>query len=207
MSLPRPRGDADLSLAAQALPEAGRNPLGEHEGWRAAKSPAVTPAVCAALWAHFDERCGTADVLPRGEAEELMTRLQLSRSQVARHWDRWRIARRDTSKAHEHSASLHAHRRRAFGADDTLFNRLRTIAHDADFVKRVQLRFPQLPLIANLRCGAWYAPPEAFAATVRFKSTGEPGASEDDCPSAHCSPGWRSWARAACYVLPWCARE
>lgn len=196
MSLPMPAvssGDADC-----------RRPLGELEGQKkAAKSPAVTPAVCAAMWAHFDERCGAADVvLPRGVAEELMTRLQLSRSQVARQWDRWRIARRDAGKAHEHSASLHAHRRRAFGADDCLFNRLRTIAHDADFVKRVALRFPQLPLIANLRCGAWYAPPEAFAAAVRFKSTGEFSAEEfapgDACLAAHCSLGWRRWARAVC---------
>lgn len=140
---------------------------------------AVSPSVCASLWSYFDEQYGNAllthgaDKLSHDAMADLQLQLQLSRSQISRQFDRWRIARRDSGKAHEHSASLHAHRRRAFGADDTLYNRLRTIVHDANFVGRVSTRFPGWPLVANLRCGAWYAPPEAFAATVRFKSTGE----------------------------------
>ena len=139
----------------------------------------VSASVCASLWSFFDERYAAdlgsgADRLPRDATAEVMSRLkvQLSRSQISRQWDRWRISRRNSNKSHEHAASLHAHRRRAFGADDTLYNRLQTIAHDANFVKRISTRFLQWPMVANLRCGAWYAPPEAFAANVRFKSTG-----------------------------------
>ncbi len=43
--------------------------------------------------------------------------------------------------------------------------------HDARFVAEAAERFAGLPLVANLRCGSWYAAPGAFAAAVRFKST------------------------------------
>jgi len=150
----------------------------------------ISPSACSALWEHFDEHCGSRSS-KHSNALQLDTTLhslaaefQLSRSQVTRQWDRWRIARRSlregissgtasstNSKAHEHTASLHAHRRRAFGVDDTLHNRLQSIAYDAHFVAEAAQRFAQWPLVANLRCGAWYAAPDVFTASVRFKST------------------------------------
>ena len=53
----------------------------------------------------------------------------------------------------------------------TLYNALRSVAEDAAFVAEVAALWPALPLVANLRCGLWYAPPRAFAATCYFKST------------------------------------
>ncbi|XP_035818484.1 tRNA A64-2'-O-ribosylphosphate transferase isoform X2 [Zea mays] len=53
----------------------------------------------------------------------------------------------------------------------TLYNALRSVAEDAAFVAEVAALWPSLPLVANLRCGLWYAPPRAFAATCYFKST------------------------------------
>ena len=149
-------------------------------------SSRITQTVCIRLWEHFDEHysCrGSSNVAdgtcidgPRSvlSLDDLAEGLQLSRTQVRRQWDRWRVARRQNHcerKAHEHSASLHAHRRRAFGPDDTLYNRLRSISYDARFVAETAARFPHWPLVANLRCGAWYAPPAAFESSVRFKST------------------------------------
>jgi tRNA A64-2'-O-ribosylphosphate transferase len=142
----------------------------------------ITPAALKTLWEFFDAQYGrrdshsgkitVIDVLPRQPVlDEPTSQLQLSRSQVNRQWDRWRTARRDEVKEHKHAASLHAHRRRAFGADDTLYNRLQSISHDARFVSTAAARFAHWPLVANLRCGQWYAPPAAFATTVRFKST------------------------------------
>jgi hypothetical protein len=53
----------------------------------------------------------------------------------------------------------------------TLYNALRSVAEDAAFVAEVAALWPSLPLVANLRCGLWYAPPRAFASTCYFKST------------------------------------
>jgi tRNA A64-2'-O-ribosylphosphate transferase len=50
-------------------------------------------------------------------------------------------------------------------------NALRSIEADAAFVSAVQSAYPWMPLVANLRAGAWYARPEAWAATSYFKST------------------------------------
>ncbi|CED84354.1 Initiator tRNA phosphoribosyl-transferase [Phaffia rhodozyma] len=41
-----------------------------------------------------------------------------------------------------------------------IYSRLRSIQDDAKFVEEVSLANPSLPLVANLRCGAWYCPPE-----------------------------------------------
>ena len=150
----------------------------------------ISRETCLALWAHFDEHYGdrassvVPEILPRALELEVF---HLTRSQAKRQWDRWRRARRDTLDhdgfvdaslrsgnvvAHEHLGSLHAHRRRAFGADDTLRNRLHSVAHDAAFIAAVKKeRLPaEWPLVANLRCGEWYAPPESFGGRVRFKS-------------------------------------
>ncbi|PWN23882.1 initiator tRNA phosphoribosyl transferase, partial [Microstroma glucosiphilum] len=40
------------------------------------------------------------------------------------------------------------------------WNRLRSIAEDSQWVLRVAEALPELPIIANLRCGAWYLSPE-----------------------------------------------
>lgn len=49
-------------------------------------------------------------------------------------------------------------------------NRLRSIAHDARFVKQVAAHFA-LPLVANERCGSWYIDPSDKAGSAYFKST------------------------------------
>ncbi|KAG5636416.1 hypothetical protein H0H81_008126 [Sphagnurus paluster] len=53
-----------------------------------------------------------------------------------------------------------------------IYNRLHSIADDAQFVAQVHASYPTTPLVPNLRCGAWYADP-AIASTVPayFKST------------------------------------
>ncbi|KAE8229711.1 hypothetical protein CF326_g5313 [Tilletia indica] len=62
---------------------------------------------------------------------------------------------------------LHKERRRR---ERDLFNRLWSIKHDAEFVSKVADAL-DLPLVANLRCGAWYTAPRQTRATCYFKST------------------------------------
>ena len=50
-----------------------------------------------------------------------------------------------------------------------VYNRLRSIALDREFVDAVRERLPELPLLGNLRCGTWYYP--TFDETCYFKST------------------------------------
>ncbi|KAG9312145.1 initiator tRNA phosphoribosyl transferase [Chiua virens] len=54
----------------------------------------------------------------------------------------------------------------------SIFNRIHSIAEDAAFVKQVYDHYPDLPLLPNMRCGAWYTDPK-IASTERayFKST------------------------------------
>ncbi|KAL1678999.1 initiator tRNA phosphoribosyl transferase [Schizophyllum commune] len=53
-----------------------------------------------------------------------------------------------------------------------LYNRLHSIDHDARFVDEVHKHLPSLPLIPNLRCGAWYTSPSITTDTpAYFKST------------------------------------
>eukprot|EP00775_Hariotina_reticulata_P002442 gene2442-2745_t len=53
--------------------------------------------------------------------------------------------------------------------DASLFNCLNSIKDDAAFVSEIRVLYPDLPLLANLRCGLWYAPrPDG---TCCFKST------------------------------------
>ncbi|OEL16171.1 hypothetical protein BAE44_0022810 [Dichanthelium oligosanthes] len=75
--------------------------------------------------------------------------------------------------AAEPSATLSIYKaaRRIKRRASTLYNALRSVAEDAAFVAEVAALWPALPLVANLRCGLWYAPPRAFAATCYFKST------------------------------------
>ncbi|KAF3333374.1 hypothetical protein FCM35_KLT01065 [Carex littledalei] len=51
----------------------------------------------------------------------------------------------------------------------SLYNALRSIYEDSAFVAEISGLWPDLPLVANLRCGLWYAP--RFGATCYFKST------------------------------------
>ncbi|XP_038700911.1 tRNA A64-2'-O-ribosylphosphate transferase isoform X2 [Tripterygium wilfordii] len=53
--------------------------------------------------------------------------------------------------------------------DNTLYNALRSIYEDSTFVGEISQLWPELPLLANLRCGFWYYP--KFDATCYFKST------------------------------------
>lgn len=52
-----------------------------------------------------------------------------------------------------------------------IFNKLHSIAADADFVRRVHYRYASLLVTANLRCGAWYTDPAITSAVSYFKST------------------------------------
>ncbi|CAD6339242.1 unnamed protein product [Miscanthus lutarioriparius] len=73
--------------------------------------------------------------------------------------------------APEATLSVYKAARRIKRLASTLYNALRSVAEDAAFVAEVAALWPSLPLVANLRCGLWYAPPRAFAATCYFKST------------------------------------
>ncbi|RZR95321.1 hypothetical protein BHM03_00024153 [Ensete ventricosum] len=53
--------------------------------------------------------------------------------------------------------------------DNSVYNALRSIYEDSTFVAEIAGLWPSLPLVANLRCGLWYAP--RFEATCYFKST------------------------------------
>ncbi|EPS67502.1 hypothetical protein M569_07273, partial [Genlisea aurea] len=53
--------------------------------------------------------------------------------------------------------------------ENTLYNALRSIYEDSIFVGEISQLWPELPLVANLRCGLWYSP--KFDATCYYKST------------------------------------
>jgi len=57
--------------------------------------------------------------------------------------------------------------------DKSIFHRLCSIKHDADFVTEIRSVFPSYPLIANERCGSWYIDREETSCdgSVYFKST------------------------------------
>ncbi|KDN48851.1 initiator tRNA phosphoribosyl transferase [Tilletiaria anomala UBC 951] len=50
-------------------------------------------------------------------------------------------------------------------------NRLHSIHQDSLFVRQIAKKYPRLALIANLRCGAWYTPPDLTSGCSYFKST------------------------------------
>jgi hypothetical protein len=50
------------------------------------------------------------------------------------------------------------------------FSCLASIFDDAAFVSEIALCYPELPLLANLRCGSWYTQ-QKHAGTCYFKST------------------------------------
>ncbi|KAK9073747.1 hypothetical protein SSX86_006341 [Deinandra increscens subsp. villosa] len=51
----------------------------------------------------------------------------------------------------------------------SLYNSLQSIHEDSIFVSEIAQLWPQLPLVANLRCGLWYA--KKFHSNCYFKST------------------------------------
>ncbi|KAD6454774.1 hypothetical protein E3N88_09480 [Mikania micrantha] len=51
----------------------------------------------------------------------------------------------------------------------SLFNSLSSIHEDSIFVSEIAQLWPELPLVANLRCGLWYA--KKFHSSCYFKST------------------------------------
>lgn len=51
------------------------------------------------------------------------------------------------------------------------WSRLWSIDHDARFIEEVCDTYYPLPLVANMRCGAWYTPPDRVAGSSYFKST------------------------------------
>ncbi|GAB4852655.1 hypothetical protein Ancab_016870 [Ancistrocladus abbreviatus] len=53
--------------------------------------------------------------------------------------------------------------------NSTLYNALRSIYEDSIFVGEIFQLWPELPLVANLRCGLWYS--SKFHSTCYFKST------------------------------------
>ncbi|CAL1368819.1 unnamed protein product [Linum trigynum] len=53
--------------------------------------------------------------------------------------------------------------------DNSLYNALRSIYEDSIFVGEVSQLRPELPLLADLRCGFWYS--HGFVAMCYFKST------------------------------------
>lgn len=67
-------------------------------------------------------------------------------------------------------ASFYQHKRQLRRAEAHIYYRLRSIADDAGAVARIHtLMCPTFPLVANLRCGLWYAP--HFDDHCYFKST------------------------------------
>ncbi|KAH7855854.1 hypothetical protein Vadar_029736 [Vaccinium darrowii] len=53
--------------------------------------------------------------------------------------------------------------------DNSLYNALRSIYEDSIFVGEIAQLWPELPLLANLRCGLWYS--SQFQSSCYFKST------------------------------------
>ncbi|KIY51789.1 initiator tRNA phosphoribosyl transferase [Fistulina hepatica ATCC 64428] len=53
-----------------------------------------------------------------------------------------------------------------------IYNRIHSIADDIEFVNLVHAAYPDLPVLPNLRCGAWYVDPAISAGVpAYFKST------------------------------------
>lgn len=53
--------------------------------------------------------------------------------------------------------------------ENSIYNALRSIYEDSIFVAEIAQLWPELPLVANLRCGLWYS--SKFEHTCYFKST------------------------------------
>ncbi|KAH9301190.1 hypothetical protein KI387_012773, partial [Taxus chinensis] len=71
--------------------------------------------------------------------------------------------------AEEKSLNIYKICRKIKRMDQSLYNALRSIYHDSLFVAQIRKLWPELPLMANLRCGLWYS--QQFDGTCYFKST------------------------------------
>nr|AKM76557.1 initiator tRNA phosphoribosyl transferase family protein [Pelargonium x hortorum] len=69
----------------------------------------------------------------------------------------------------ENKLSIYRAARTIKRRENTLYNALRSIHDDSIFVGEISQLWPDLPLLANLRCGLWYFP--KFHSTCYFKST------------------------------------
>lgn len=67
------------------------------------------------------------------------------------------------------SESIYKVARRIKQCDNSLYNALRSVHEDSGFVAEIRALWPELPVLANLRCGLWYAP--KFDGLCYFKST------------------------------------
>ncbi|KAJ1739517.1 tRNA A64-2'-O-ribosylphosphate transferase [Coemansia sp. RSA 1086] len=73
----------------------------------------------------------------------------------------------------------------------SLYNRLRSIDEDSQFVTHVSQMLPAYPVVANERCGVWYVDPQLSTQTAYFKST-----------DGHTSNWKFSLRRANTHILP-----
>lgn len=73
------------------------------------------------------------------------------------------------SAAMEERQSIYKISRTIKRRHSTLYNALRSIYEDSIFVGEISQLWPELPLLANLRCGLWYSP--KFDFNCYFKST------------------------------------
>ncbi|KAK0571323.1 hypothetical protein LWI29_014173 [Acer saccharum] len=74
-----------------------------------------------------------------------------------------------TSMEDETKLSIYRAARTIKRRENTLYNALRSIYEDSVFVGEISQLWPELPLLANLRCGLWYS--SKFHSTCYFKST------------------------------------
>jgi tRNA A64-2'-O-ribosylphosphate transferase len=74
-----------------------------------------------------------------------------------------------SSSSSKLSLSIYKAARNIKKRDNSLYNALRSIYQDSVFVSEISQLWPQLPLLANLRCGLWYS--SNFHSTCYFKST------------------------------------
>ncbi|GLJ30544.1 hypothetical protein SUGI_0604740 [Cryptomeria japonica] len=71
--------------------------------------------------------------------------------------------------AEDNSLNIYKICRKIKRTDQSLYNALRSIYQDSLFVSEIRRLWPELPLMANLRCGLWYS--QQFDDTCYFKST------------------------------------
>ncbi|KAK1418570.1 hypothetical protein QVD17_27715 [Tagetes erecta] len=82
-----------------------------------------------------------------------------------------KIDQQGTSSMADETASMSIYRasRTIKRKQTSLYNSLRSIHEDSIFVSEIAQLWPELPLVANLRCGLWYA--KKFYSNCYFKST------------------------------------
>lgn len=74
-----------------------------------------------------------------------------------------------TMEEHRPNQNIYKISRSIKRRDSSLYNALCSIYEDSIFVGEISQLWPDLPLVANLRCGLWYSP--NFHTNCYFKST------------------------------------